>query len=115
MRQWDIKALPEDNYILSTHGGFAAEINKLLFAVIVDEAQKVLWKIIPQSHHGEDTYMYVAACFQNKTLLSIRRSIVLAERPSDGWVAPVDKPEEEQQVGVMFASSELIAFIFNSL
>lgn len=117
MHQWVIEALPEDNYILSTLGGFAAEIDKLLFAVIVD-APKALWKIIPQKQHGEDTYMYVSAHFQkernNHSL--IWRSIVLAECPSDGWIAPQDKPEEEQQVSAMLDFRELIAKInFNSL
>lgn len=42
-------------------GGFAADIGEQLFAVLIDEPQKVLWKIIPQKHQGEDTYTYVSA------------------------------------------------------
>lgn len=46
-----------DNYILKIGGGDAAEIDKLLFAVLIDTPEQAIWKIVPQPREGKNTYM----------------------------------------------------------
>lgn len=55
-RQWEIEALPDGNYVLKINGGFAAEINKMLFAVLIDRPEEAIWKIVPHPLQGEHTY-----------------------------------------------------------
>ncbi|KJA18990.1 hypothetical protein HYPSUDRAFT_190357 [Hypholoma sublateritium FD-334 SS-4] len=80
---WEIEALPDEIYILRIGGGFAAEINKLLFAVLIERPEDAVWKIVPQPREGEHTY-----------------TILLAGRPSDGWFVGPNIPEGEKQIAV---------------
>ncbi|KDR67304.1 hypothetical protein GALMADRAFT_283623 [Galerina marginata CBS 339.88] len=71
--EWIVEALADGTYILKIGGRPTANIDELLFAVLLDEPEPTKWKVNPQFHQGENTY-----------------TITPVGSDNDGWQVPAD-------------------------
>jgi hypothetical protein len=78
-----------------SNDNFAMKIDNLLFSILLNEPGPTKWKIEPQSHHGDNTYLYVRLCMNTKNKCSSFYTASWRSGLAVGGLSPVKRSKHK--------------------